>query len=179
MTTLSPATRRSRLHSSVECPGCGETRQVSRSTFYGIRYGLTSGLCRPCAYARLGELHRQRAAARFADRFWEKVDRRGPDECWPWLPAKKGEHGKFMIRKRLNDGAHRVAWRLTQGPIPEGYFVCHHCDNPPCCNPAHLFLGTAADNSRDMVVKGRRRGGRPKPVTVTAEVQTRLKLESA
>jgi hypothetical protein len=51
--------------------------------------------------------------------------------------------------------AHRIAWELTNGPIPAGEFICHHCDNPPCCNPSHLFPGTQADNMRDAKCKGR------------------------
>lgn len=54
---------------------------------------------------------------------------------------------------------HRLAWELTHGPIPPSAFVCHTCDNPPCCEPSHLFLGTCADNVRDMVRKGRQARG--------------------
>lgn len=93
-----------------------------------------------------------------AERFWPKVDRRGPDECWPWLAFRKA-NGYGSINEAGHDGhplqAHRVAWELTHGPIAEGLFVCHRCDNPPCCNPAHLFLGTHEDNVGDMVKKDR------------------------
>lgn len=90
-----------------------------------------------------------------AERFWIKVDRRGPDECWPWTGVRVGR-GYGRIRKgRKMMYAHRVAWELSRGIIPDGKFVCHHCDNPPCCNPAHGFLGTKADNIHDAVRKGR------------------------
>lgn len=91
------------------------------------------------------------------------VDRSaGPDRCWPWTGARirgNGRWGHYGIsgvagHSRL---AHRMAWEVAVGPVPEGMFVCHRCDNPPCCNPAHLFLGTAADNNRDMVTKRRDR----------------------
>ena len=89
------------------------------------------------------------------DRLWAKVDRKGPDECWPWIAAK-GHNGYGMIQYQGRPRrAHRLVMELGGVSIPKGVFVCHHCDNPPCCNPAHLFLGSAADNMRDRDVKGR------------------------
>lgn len=93
------------------------------------------------------------------ERFWEKVDKKGPDDCWNWLAGKSGAgYGTFWAWGR-NRGAHRVAWRLTQGEIPDGLCICHHCDNPLCCNLNHLFLGTRADNNHDMIAKGRAASG--------------------
>lgn len=92
------------------------------------------------------------------NRFWPKVDVCGRDECWPWL-ASRHRQGYGQIGDS-NGGllrAHRVAWSLANGPAPEGMSVLHKCDNPPCCNPAHLFLGTQLDNVRDAIAKGRMR----------------------
>jgi hypothetical protein len=89
------------------------------------------------------------------ERFWEKVDRKGPNECWLWTAgALSAGYGSFHYNGTFI-GAHRFAWIVTNGPIPEGLFVCHRCDNPPCVNPAHLFIGSAADNIGDKVKKGR------------------------
>jgi len=91
-----------------------------------------------------------------SDRFWPKVDKRGPDECWEWK-ASKGSRGYGHFRTYPTaDRAHRVAWELTHhDPIPDGMCVCHVCDNPGCVNPAHLFVGTQGDNVRDSWAKGR------------------------
>src|SRR6202000_2627686 len=89
------------------------------------------------------------------DRFWSKVAKGEPDECWPWTASKDGlGYGLFGKDRRVQK-AHRVAFELTSGPISEGAVICHSCDNPPCCNPAHLWSGTRSDNARDMVAKGR------------------------
>lgn len=105
------------------------------------------------------------------ERFWEKVDKSGgPSACWPWTASCSGSgYGTFDVAG-ASKRAHRVVWEMELGPIPEGMCVMHVCDNPPCCNPAHLRLGTHADNMRDMVAKGRsastagdRNGARRRP----------------
>ena len=100
------------------------------------------------------------------ERFWEKVNRNGPilvsdlGECWARSGANNGKgYGVFMRAGRGKVLAHRFAYELTYGPIPDELQVLHKCDNPPCCRPDHLFLGDAAANSADMVRKGRQARG--------------------
>ncbi len=88
-------------------------------------------------------------------RFWSKVDKLGPDECWNWLASKRtAGYGHFRLGKTMKS-AHRISWLFVHGPIPEGMFILHICDNPSCVNPDHLFLGTHQDNADDKVNKGR------------------------
>jgi hypothetical protein len=91
------------------------------------------------------------------ERLWAKIVVKGPDECWNWTAKAKanGGYGRLSVPGGRQMRAHRIAWELKNGPIPENMVLCHRCDNPACCNPDHLFIGTHKDNSRDMQRKGR------------------------
>ncbi len=91
------------------------------------------------------------------ERFWEKVDSRGINDCWNWTAyISTNGYGIFGENRNKNVGAHRKAWELTNGKIPNKLCVLHKCDNRKCVNPSHLFLGSHSDNTRDMDRKGRR-----------------------
>ena len=109
-------------------------------------------------------------------RFWSKVDRCGPDECWLWLAAVRREdegYGAFYFNKKQQP-ASRIAWILTFGQIADSTTeVCHTCDNPRCCNPAHLFLGTRQQNNDDKVAKGRHAFGERVGTATLTEGQAR------
>lgn len=119
-------------------------------------------------------------------RFKKKFKVAGPDECWIWTGSKQHfGHGECRIMNGKT-AAHRVAWVLAGNEIPDGLCVLHKCDNPPCVNPAHLFVGTRGDNSRDMLAKGRNvapRGERCAAAKLTSqqvlEIRRRFGQESA
>lgn len=91
----------------------------------------------------------------FLVRFWAKVDRRDPDQCWNWTASTSSDgYGRIGWKHSLL-AAHRVSYQLHFGPFSDENKVLHTCDNPPCVNPDHLWLGTDKDNAQDRQRKGR------------------------
>lgn len=126
---------------------------------------LVSGETKSCGcYRKRFNVHRMRDVQKgrkyrtYEDNIRDKVDRRGPDECWPWTGGRARGYGVVHVNGKAR-GAHRVVYEMTfgwtVGSIPRHLVVMHKCDNPKCCNPNHLVLGTQEDNNRDRAEKGR------------------------
>jgi hypothetical protein len=123
----------------------------------GIHKGRGTRFCRACQKLHARLYNEKRTAQRRAmgilpwsrDTFDESYIKL-PNGCWEWQRGKHKRYGRYRGRY-----AHRVSWERAHGSLPADLFVCHKCDNPPCVNPDHLFLGTARDNTDDMVAKGR------------------------
>jgi hypothetical protein len=105
------------------------------------------------------KMKRQRRRRNVVFRFWSKVRRLGPDDCWEWQAARNSHGYGALAVDGVMRGAHVVSWELANGAVPVGQSVLHRCDNRPCVNPGHLFLGTHMDNVGDMVKKGRHSRG--------------------
>lgn len=129
-------------------------RQCSCSYRISIKY-TWRGTRQFCSLACRWAWHK----AHFADAFWERVDKSGgPDACWPWTGYRdiRGQYGAFNTVGGRRARAPRLAYELAVGPISDGDFILHSCNNPPCCNPKHLRPGTPKDNCDD-VLKSRGR----------------------
>ena len=112
------------------------------------------------------------------DRLWSKVGQSGPSDCWEWRGAKRVTgygylYGGATTTKRW-ELAHRLVFQAAHGAIPDDLVICHHCDNPGCCNPGHLFAGTREDNNHDRTMKGRTssRLKRDQVLTIRREVSS-------
>ncbi len=101
-------------------------------------------------------LFSEKAKSDFRERFWKKVKKGAPEDCWNWNGATSRGYGIMSTRHNHAPAkAYRVSWYLHFGPIPEGMVIRHKCDNPACVNPSHLEIGSQKDNVQDTVARGR------------------------
>lgn len=110
------------------------------------------------------------------ERFWSKAEVGAKEDCWPWgASMNPNGYGWFRVDGR-SQLAHRIAWRIEHGEVPAGMCILHHCDNPSCVNPDHLFVGTQRDNIRDMDKKRRRGLSKATPPVLVGNANPACKL---
>lgn len=157
---------------SCTCGFCGAPFSATKAAVTRGRGKFCSRQCG--ARASINSAITARRAP-IAERYQHLVIQRGDDECWDWSGFKCRGYGRIKIGNR-SVGAHRVSYELANGPIPDGMTVLHRCDNPPCTNPSHLFLGTNSDNNRDRHQKGRSvRGERAGRAVLTEAIVRRMR----
>ncbi len=129
-----------------KCENCGKD-------FSPRAYQIKIGTGKYCSHRCTGLSQKK---VELKDRFWKMVSIGESNDCWLFTGFKNCDgYGKVGIGTKKTDSAHRISYMLSFGEIPKGFCVLHKCDNPPCCNPKHLFLGTQGDNVSDMIAKGR------------------------
>ena len=150
--------RRNDMTVQIVCVHCGEVKVIPRSYFVRRRRHFCSVDC--SGKGRRSDNTSKPPRLTSYDRFWAKVDVLGPDDCWSWNGSADSRgygHAWFQGKSMY---AHRISYQLEHGDIPaqedgSPSLVCHHCDNPNCVNPSHLFVGSHIDNAKDRDAKGR------------------------
>lgn len=155
------------------CPRC-------RIAFPVESFAKTHSWCRSCSAEAARAKRRshgapERVTLTMKQRFWSKVDRRGPDECWPWRGGFfDSGYGQFHITKpRTSRGAHIVSWEYANGSLGNGLQVNHTCDQRFCVNPRHLYAGSQQQNMTDKVARNRQARGSGHGTAKIAEAQAR------
>lgn len=136
--------------------GCGSPVPLAKKT--SKRDGTIKGQPTKWLKGHVARVHQINKPIPVQDRFWPRVDRSGgSDACWEWQGRRSTDgYGQVQVEGSPK-GAHRIAYELTFGAIPKGFVIRHICDNPPCCNPAHLITGTQKENIADARNRGRLR----------------------
>lgn len=145
-----PSTAYDRADGSI-----GRTR--SSTAEHSVHIGEVAGAA-PAGSTIRTKAFRHLVQPHHASAFWAKVKRGANNRCWPFTGSSRGKmgYGRVTLPRPIRCiAAHRMAWVLANGEIPDGMFVLHNCDNPKCCNPDHLWLGSIKDNNRDKIRKRR------------------------
>ena len=134
----------------VKCTGRGYSSGVERSVHIGkVRGSIPRTPTSSRSFKSISDFG-------FGDYFWSRVAIGAPAHCWPWMMSNNGDgYGQIKVGGN-NWTASRLAFTLATGTPAEGQLVCHHCDNPICCNPAHLYAGSKSDNEKDKVARNRK-----------------------